>query len=317
MDLRADDLDVRRFEPRALRGALSGERAQLRVRERREPHFDFGDALRERDVLEQRGAVVALLRGEFLEMIEHLERARDAGGAVALVLEQKLGVGPTAAFLTDEVRDRHADVLEDHFVDLVAAVDRFDRTHRDAGRRHVDEDERDALLLLRRRIGAREDEDHVRVLRERDPRFLTVDHVMIAVAFRTRGERREIGTGTRLRVALTPPILAREDAGQVVRLLLFASEVDDHRRHHRDAERKLTRREADGQFLVKNMLLHDGPVRSAVFDRPIRREVSVRVHDLLPRHVVLAGQLLADLHLVLDRGRELTGDERANLIAEA
>jgi hypothetical protein len=65
------------------------------------------------------------------------------------------------------------------------------------------------------------------------------------------------------------------------------------------------------------MLLHHGPIGAAVFDGPIRREVPVCVHDLLPRHVVLAGQLLADLHFVLDRGRELSCDERANLVAEA
>jgi hypothetical protein len=88
---------------------------------------------------------------------------------------------------------------------------------RDAGRRHVDQDERDAFLLLRGLIGAREHEDHVRELRERDPRLLAVDDVVVAVAVGARFERREIGAGFGFRIALAPPVVAAQNARQVAR----------------------------------------------------------------------------------------------------
>ena len=74
------------------------------------------------------------------------------------------------------------DVVEEDLVDLVAAVDHLDGPHGDARRRHVDEQERDARLLLRRvGVGADQGEDPVAVLAERRPGLLAVDDVLVAV----------------------------------------------------------------------------------------------------------------------------------------
>ena len=45
------------------------------------------------------------------------------GDAGALVAEQELGVVPALVLLADEVLRRHAHVVEEHLVDLAAAVD--------------------------------------------------------------------------------------------------------------------------------------------------------------------------------------------------
>ena len=108
--------------------------------------------------------------------------------------EQVFRVSPALVLFTDEVFHRHLHVIEEHFIHFVIFVQHDDRTHRDAGRMHVDQQEGNALLLARRRIGAHQAEDHVGVLRQRGPGLLTVDNVMIALALRTRLQRCEIGT---------------------------------------------------------------------------------------------------------------------------
>ena len=99
------------------------------------------------------------LRGELLDAAQPLLGDADAGDAGALVAEQEFGVVPALVLLADQVLDRHLDVVEEHLVDLVAAVDGLDRAHRDALRLHVDQDEGDAHLLLRIGVGAAQAED--------------------------------------------------------------------------------------------------------------------------------------------------------------
>ena len=59
-----------------------------------------------------------------LQRVAQLGRG-DAGAA--LEFEQVLAVGPALAFLADAVGDGHADVVEEHLVDLVVAADGQDR----------------------------------------------------------------------------------------------------------------------------------------------------------------------------------------------
>src|SRR6202035_891238 len=91
----------------------------------------------------------------------------DAGDARALVAEQEFGVIPALVFLADQIADGYLDVIEKYLVDLMAAVDGLDRAHRDALGLHVDQDERDAGLLLGGGIGAAQTEDPVGILRHR------------------------------------------------------------------------------------------------------------------------------------------------------
>ena len=103
---------------------------------------------RELAVVDQRLAVGKLGAGDLLQPLERALRARHAGDAGAFVAEQELGVGPALVLLADPVLDRHFDVVEEDLVDLVRAVEHDDRPHGDARRLHVDQQERDALLLL-------------------------------------------------------------------------------------------------------------------------------------------------------------------------
>ena len=84
-------------------------------------------------------------------------------------------------------------------------------------------------MLRRVRVGAREQEDPVGVVRLAGPDLLTVDHEVVAVPDGARLQRREIGAGAGFAVALAPLHLARRDAVEVLLLLLVAA-VDHDRR---------------------------------------------------------------------------------------
>ena len=71
----------------------------------------------------------------------------DAGIAAALVGQQEFRVGPALVFLADQVLHGDFHVVEENIVDLVLAVEHDDRPDRDAGRFHVDQQERNTLLL--------------------------------------------------------------------------------------------------------------------------------------------------------------------------
>ncbi|GCC49733.1 hypothetical protein chiPu_0033885, partial [Chiloscyllium punctatum] len=149
-----------------------------------------------------------------LQQVEIPRRAADAGHAGALIAEQELGVGPALILLADQVLGGDPDVLQENVVDLVRAVDGDDRTHGDARRFHVDQQERDAGLRLGGGIGPDQAEDPVGVLRQRGPGLVAVDDVVVAIAHRFGANGGEIGAGARLRIALAPPVLAGENPRQ-------------------------------------------------------------------------------------------------------
>ena len=59
--------------------------------------------------------------------LQSVLRIRHAGNVRALVLQQDLAVGPAFAFLADEVLNRNFDIVEMNLVDLVFAVEQYDR----------------------------------------------------------------------------------------------------------------------------------------------------------------------------------------------
>src|SRR3546814_4477763 len=73
------------------------------------------------------------------------------------------------------------------------------------------------ILLLRILVGADEEESPVGMLRQRRPGLLPVDDIVVAVAHGRRAQAGKIRTRARLRIALAPPILARQDARQEMR----------------------------------------------------------------------------------------------------
>jgi hypothetical protein len=75
---------------------------------------------------------------------------------------------------------------------------------------HVDQQEADALLLLGFAVRAHQAEDHVGVLAQRGPGLLAVDDVVVAAGVDAAHggglDRRQVGAGARLGVALAPPV---------------------------------------------------------------------------------------------------------------
>ncbi|MNF79679.1 hypothetical protein D3C84_618970 [compost metagenome] len=127
------------------------------------------------------------------------------------VVEQKLGDAPALPFATDQIADRHPHVVEEGFIQVMGIVDTADRTHRNTGRAHVDQQKADPCLLLHIRVGAYQHEDPVRVMGITGPDFLAIDHVVVAIALGAGAQRCQVGTGARFRKALAPQTLAIED----------------------------------------------------------------------------------------------------------
>ncbi|MCY1230498.1 hypothetical protein D9M72_429110 [compost metagenome] len=145
-----------------------------------------GQLAPEGGVVEQPPAVVGrLLRGDLRHLGQLLAQHR-AVGAAALELQQVLGIGPALAFVADAVLRGHAHVLEEDLVHFLlpghGAVQRRQRRHRDAGRMHVEQQERDAFLPLRLAAGAHQAEHPVGPLRMRGPDLGAVQDVVLAVA---------------------------------------------------------------------------------------------------------------------------------------
>src|SRR5690606_14552822 len=267
-DLGALSLEDRAFRTRYTAFGGSGDDAQGTHFSRHQRHFHFSDLRTEQGVFKQRLAALFLFGGNLLQVAQGRLGGADAGQAGTLVGQQVLGAGPALVLFTDQVFHRYAYVIEEHFVDFMVAVQSDDRAHGDTWGRHVDQQEGDAALLLGFRVGTHQTEDHVGVLAQSGPGLLTVDDVVVAIAHGAGLQRGEVGTGAWLGVALAPPVLTGQDAWQVLLLLCFGTELDDHRSDHGDAEGNGARRAGGRGFFIKDVFLYRAPVGAAVLDRP-------------------------------------------------
>src|SRR5262249_27715504 len=152
--------------------AFVGDDAELRQFERLQLDLAGRKLFAEAGILDHGTAARLDLGGEVLDAADSVLRHAGPGDAGALIAEQEFGVVPALVLLADQVLVGHLDIVEEDFVDLVAAVDGLDRAHGDALALHIEHDEGNAGLLLRRGIGAAEAEDHVGVLGERRPGLL-------------------------------------------------------------------------------------------------------------------------------------------------
>src|SRR5208283_4148332 len=175
-------------------------------------------------------------------------------------------------------------------VDLVAAVDGLDRPHRHARALHVDQEERNTLLLLALRVGAREEEDPVGVLRHGGPGLLAGNHPRVAIAARSSPQAGEIRPRAGLREALAPPVSKIENAWQKPFLLRPRTERVDDRPDHVDPEGDRLGRVAALDLVEENRLLDRAPPGSAPFNRPVRRRPALVRENARPANVVLLGE---------------------------
>src|SRR5439155_13931129 len=173
------------------------------------------------------GAAGGVGFGKARNRLQRVAQFGGGNGGAAFELEQVFAVGPALAFLADAVGDGHADIVEEHLVDLVIAADGQDRPRRDARALHVDQDEGDAVLLPLGLVGADQREHAIGVMGMRGPDLGAVDDVVVAIAHRAGFQRREIGAGARFGIALAPVVFAGENFRQVKVLLFGRAEADD------------------------------------------------------------------------------------------
>src|SRR4029453_13321981 len=122
---------------------------------------------------------------------------------------------------------------------------------------------------------------------ERVPGLLAVHHVVIALPFGARLERRKVGARAGLGIALAPPVFAADDARQPALLLRRIAESHDYGSDHLQAERNRARRAGRGRFFVEDVELHRGPTGAAELLRPRRRTPASAIENRLPASSVI------------------------------
>ena len=230
--------------------------------------------------------------------------------------EQVFGAGPPLALVVNALGDRHADILEDHLVEVRHAAEALDRAHRHAGQAHVDQQHRDAVLLLAGTVRAHQREAPVRPVGVGRPDLAAVDDVVVAVAHRPAGERGQVRAGIRLRIALAPDGPAGEDARQVARLLLLGAEGEQHGAHHLRAEGHRRRRAGEVAFLLEDEPLRRRPARPAGGFRPVGAHPAPFRDGAHPVHDIVAREQASVPYLVAHILRKPLPDEGAHLVAE-
>jgi hypothetical protein len=117
---------------------------------------------------------------------------RGRADRVSLVLQRGTRDLPALAALADDPVLRRAGVGEEDLVEVRPARHLAQRSHLDAGLLHRDQQVGDAGMLDGVRLGAREAEHVVGLLRLGGPDLLPVDHPLVADELRARLERGEV-----------------------------------------------------------------------------------------------------------------------------
>ena len=184
------------------------------------------------------------------------------------------------------------------------------------GRLHVDQDEADAHLLLGGLVRAGQAEDPVGILAQRGPGLLAVHHVMVAVPHGRGAEAGQVRPGAGLAEPLAPPDVQVGGGRQELLLVRLRPELRDDRADHVGVEAEGRRHAGLLHLVLVDIHLHRRPILAAPLLGPVRHRQAGGVQDALRRHLVVAGDVLAALHLLADALRDLGGEELAHLGAE-
>jgi hypothetical protein len=180
------------------------------------------------------------LAGVLERLVEHALRAGDAARRAdqPLALELPHDVVEAAADLAEGGARGDADVLE-------GEERRVGRVHpelleallaHDAGKVHVDEEEREAVVAGVR-VGLRDEHDEVGPVAVRDVRLRAVDDEVVAVPRRPGADAGDVGARVGLGDAEARDSLAADRGREVLLLLLLGAEGEDRRRRHGCARR--------------------------------------------------------------------------------
>src|SRR5262249_31793064 len=132
--------------------------------------------------------------------------------AASLVVELRRDLVPPAMLLAHEPTAVNPHALEEDLVEVVLPDHVDDRTHRDAGPAHVDEELADSFVLWRLRVGARDEIAVLSFVRVGGPDLMAVDDEEVAVFHGPRAERREVASRVRLAHADREEELTTRDA---------------------------------------------------------------------------------------------------------
>ncbi len=209
----------------------------------------------------------------------------------ALMLQQILCHVPAAVDGADHVRLRDPHIIEESFAERRIARDQQDRLGRDALRGHVEQDETDAVMLLRGRVGAHQAENPVGVVGVGGPDLLAGDEVIVAVAFGAGLQRGEVGAGVGFGIALAPADQAGGDLRQMLLLLRLGAVFQQRRPEHPDPETRQRRTGTHRRHLrAQDLVLGGIESATAIFPRPIRHGPALVAHPLEPDALRLGGK---------------------------
>src|SRR4029077_14924223 len=110
-----------------------------------------------------------------------------------------------------------------YFVEMSMAAGYHQRAYFHALGLHVEQEVADTLMLGSGRVGAREHEHPIGILRSGCPGLLSVNQEVITLVFGTGRDVGQVGTGVGFGVALAPDVLATQDALHVALFLLLSS----------------------------------------------------------------------------------------------
>ena len=216
---------------------------------------------------------------------------------------------PAAVQRAEQVLGGQLHIGEEHLVELGLAGHLPQRPDLDAGEIHRTEEERDALVLLRLRVGASHEDAPVAVAPATAPHLLAVHHEPVAVALGLRGEPTEIAAGAGLAEQLAPQPVGRERGAEVVGLLLWCAEPQDRAAGEHQAHHVEERRHPDeGAFEHPHGVVLDGEASPAELAGPVDADVAGLVQTSVPCHALLHQVGRAD-GAVIARCEVLVGDQ--------
>ncbi len=173
-------------------------------------------------------------------------------------------------------------------------------------------------MLPRVRVGTGQKEDPIRPLAGRRPDLLPVDNPLIAVEHRLAPQVAEVGAGIGLAVALTPDVVAVDDPGNELLLLLLGAPVDQRVAHHLDAEGVVGATRGNpgpGELLGDDHDLEGRQPGSSVLGGPAEGEQLVVAQDLAPFEPEGAAVFEGQRADALPLRREVFGEEGLDLLA--
>ena len=319
LQLGAEDLGHRRQRARVLARGQRRLDALFRKGQRQHLAFAGGHLVRPHRIVAQAAAAGGgLPRGDLLQPLQlHAQRRRVVLPA-PFKSEQVLGHRPAVVLLAHPIALGHPHIVEKHLALLRNLIETDDGLNGDPRGVHIQQQEGDARLGLAVAAGAHQQEHAVGVVGVGGPDLGAVDHIVVAVALREGLQRRQIGTGAGLGIALAPDILAGKNARQIMRLLLLGAEADQTGPAHLQAHGNQRRRLGAHQLLGEHRALADTPACAAILFRPVRRRPALCMQKTLPGHRLLhrrehRGGLAPRLQNL--RGQRFI-QERTHLLAE-